>query len=282
MQFFSGKGLILSGAVLLTGSAWANNAESNEATASINNNVYTASGSTDLQTAEMLVNLLRNPHLKVQAQAQIDSGVKNQLPQNANDPVYTAHGKTDRKTAEMLINLLRNPRLKVQAQAQIATKEKNQPPQNVETSVYTVHGKTDKKTAQMLINLFRNPTSRVKAEVHPTAKQDNMRYSISGKTDIESIKKLKSLLKNNKQISITVQANSKTSSPINLTANVSAHRTPHTQQYLYQNYSAIIARGQPFNHSGRPPVFIQGSTLWYPVQVTTQPPSETQVQKVSE
>lgn len=231
---------MLSGAVLFLGIILANNAQSNETTTnpdsidSLDNKTYTASGSTDLKTAQMLVSLLRNPHLKVQAQAQIASAGKQQTPQKATDATYIAHGKTDRKTAQMLINLLRNPHLKV------------------------------------------------KAEINQTNKQDDIRYTISGTTDMKTVKKFKALLKNNKQVNITIQANDK-AAPITLNANI--QRPPQPQQYIYQDYSALITQGKPFYHYGRPSVFIRGNTLWYPVLVTTQTPSQEpkeKVQKVSE
>lgn len=231
---------MLSGAVLFFGIILANNAQSNETTTnpdsidSLDNKTYTASGSTDLKTAQMLVSLLRNPHLKVQAQAQIASDRKQQTPQKATDASYIAHGKTDRKTAQMLINLLRNPHLKV------------------------------------------------KAEINQTNKQDGIRYTISGTTDMKTVKKFKALLKNNKQVNITIQANNK-AAPITLNANI--QKLPQPQQYIYQDYSAIITQGKPFYHYGRPSVFIRGNTLWYPVLVTTQtPPKEPKekIQKVSE
>ena len=232
MKFFFKTGLILSVTVLVMGIASANKADSVDKVASIptDSKTYTATGSTDVKTAQMLVNLLRNPHLKVKAEVNKTPKSKIAFPQNTNDPVYTAHGKTDKKTAQMLINLLRNPHL------------------------------------------------RVKAEVHPSSKQkNNLYYSISGRTNVANIKKLQALLKSNKQINITVQANKKTSSAISLNA-----RTQPAQQYLYQDYSTIIAQGLPFYHNGRPPVFIRGNTLWYPVAVTTQAPSEQKAQKVSE
>jgi len=232
MKFFFKTGLILSVTVLVMGFASANKADSVDKVASVptDNKTYTASGSTDIETAQMLVNLLRNPHLKVKAEVNTSKS-KIAFPQNANDPVYTAHGKTDKQTALMLINLLRNPHL------------------------------------------------RVKAEVYPSAKQNNLYYdySISGRTNVANIKKLQALLKSNKQINITVQANKETGSAINLNA-----KAQPAQQYLYQDYSTIIAQGLPFYHNGRPPVFIRGNTLWYPIAVTTQAPSEQKVQKVSE
>jgi len=233
MKFLSKNGLILSAAVLFMGIASANKAD-NDADAIATNiptdsKTYTASGTTDLKTAQMLVNLLRNPHLKVKAV--IHPAIKDsiQIPKNASDRVYTTHGKTDLKTAQMLINLLRNPYLKV------------------------------------------------KAEVHPAVRKEaDYYYTIKGRTTIENVNKLKALLQNNKQINITVQANNKKAgSPIRLNAEAQP-----AQQYIYQDYVALIAKGQPFYHYGRPPVFIQGNTLWYPVAVTTQAPSEQTTQKV--
>lgn len=231
---------MLSGAVLFLGIILTNNAQSNETTTnpdsinSLDNKTYTASGSTNLKTAQMLVSLLRNPHLKVQAQAQMGSAGTPKIPQKATDAIYTAHGKTDRKTAQMLINLLRNPHLKV------------------------------------------------KAKVNQASKQDGIRYTISGTTDMKTVRKFKTLLKNYKQVSITIQANNK-AAPITLNADI--QRPPQPQQYIYQDYSALITQGKPFYHYGRPSVFIRGNTLWYPVLVTTQTSSKEpkeKVQKVSE
>jgi len=190
---------------------------------------------------------------------------------------YTASGSTDLKTAQMLVNLLRNPHLKAKAVVHPATKDTVQIPKKASDRVYTAHGKTDQKTAQMLINLLRNPHLKVKAEVHPAVKQKDIYYTVSGRTKIENIKKLKALLQSNKHVNITVQANKKAGSSINLNAKIQP-----AQQYIYQDYSALITKGQPFYHYGRPPVFIRGNTLWYPVAVTTQAPSEQKVQKVSE
>lgn len=216
MKLFSKGGLLLTTAVLLMGIASANKPDKMAIQHFPDDNkTYTANGTTDLKTAEMLVNLLRNPHLKVQAVAQISAGNEIKLPTNSNDSVYTAHGKTDKKTAMLLVNLLRNPHL------------------------------------------------QVKAEVHPKVTQNtaNTYYSISGKTDIKNIKKLQALLKSNKHIQINVQGNKKPN------VNLNAHSNPHMQQYRYIDYSAIISQGRSFYHNGRPPVFIQGSTLWYPVPV---------------
>lgn len=227
MRFFSENGIILTAVILFTGVASANKAEE-VITPDLptNNKAYTATGSTDLKTAKMLVNLLRNPHLKVQA--------KVNFPQTSSDPSYTAHGKTDLKTATMLINLLRNPHLKV------------------------------------------------KAELHSsnTKSSNDMYYSISGSTDKQTIKKLRALLQNNKQIQISVQKSNKRSKNVAYTTNTRKQPQPQAQQYLYKNYSAIVAQGMPFYHYGRPPVFIQGKTLWYPV-IVAAPPSNVEVQKIS-
>ncbi len=198
---------------------------------------------------------------------------------------YTASGTTDLKTAQMLVNLLRNPYLKVKAEAHLASPNKRSSANNTDTPVYTVHGSTDLKTAKMLVNLLRNPYLKVKAEVKSSSnKNADMFYSISGKTDPATIEKLKALLQNNKHIQITVEANGKNAPKARL--NAFSAPSPAPQMYMYKDYQAIIAEGKPFMHIGRPPVFIQGKTLWYPVAVTTdpvRPPAvETKVQKISE
>ena len=238
MKLFSKSGFILTVAVLFTGVAWANQLVLDKTVngslpvvVSGNSKTYTATGSTDIRTAQMLINLLRNPQLVVKAEVGASvapaKDIAN-LPVNTNDPTYTAHGKVDQKTALLLVNLLKNPHLKVKAE---------------------VHKKVKGNTVN---------TSNA-----------SVAYSISGKTDLNTIKKLKKLLENNKQVQMNVNSNNGMKlSGISLAGNAK----PSVQQYLYQDYSTIISKGKTFYHNGRPPVFIQGNTLWYPVAVNGQQP----------
>lgn len=223
MRFFSESGILLTAAVLVTSIAWANQPTTSttvEATAKsalpVDSKTYTATGTTDLKTAQMLVNLLRNPHLKVKANAK--------LPITSKSPTYTAHGKVDRKTAMMLVNLLKNPYLQVRAE---------------------VHKVASRPVSQKISGV------------------NGLGFSISGKTDMKTIKKLQALLKNNKDIQINLAAkNGAKKSAVNLNGSA----VP-VQKYRYQDYSTMITQGASFYHLGRPPVFIRGNTLWYPVPV---------------
>lgn len=165
MKSFSKSGLILSVAVLLTSVVWANNKA--EEPKLLNGTIYTAKGTTDARTATMLVNLLRNPDLKVKADANLPVTSEAIIEGSTNELVYTAHGKINTKTANLLINLLRNPQLKVKAE------------------VWMPAGKP------AMTNAFSSQT--VKA------------LSISGKTSQKNIKKLKALLDKNENIEINVQ-----------------------------------------------------------------------------
>jgi len=233
MKLFSKGGYILTAAVLFSSVAWANQLvsdktanESLPVAVSGNSKTYTATGSTDIKTAQMLVNLLRNPQLEVKAEVGTSAKDRVNFPKKPNDPTYTAHGIVDQKTALLLVNLLKNPHLKVKAE---------------------VHNKA--------------VGNRVKTT------DTSATYRISGRTDLKTVKKLKKLLENNKQVEINISSNNGVNlSGISLTGSA----RPSMQQYLYQDYSTITSNGKTFYHNGRPPVFIQGNTLWYPVAVTSQ------------
>ncbi len=224
MRFFSENGLILSVAVLFMTVASANNKVANEPAQITTDKTYVATGTTDAKTAKLLVNLLRNPHLKVKAEAGLP--VKNSAKSSTNDnKVYTAHGKTDRKTAMLLINLLRNPHLRVKAEVG-SVGEKNIP----------------KKTQQVY-----------------------KQFTISGKTNPQAVKKLRALLASSKHVEISVQPST---NKVNISQKSEQKQQARQPIYhSYQDYQALISQGKTFYHAGKPPVFMQGNTLWYPVAV---------------
>ncbi len=94
------------------------------------NATYTASGKMDKKTAVMLVNLLRNPHLKVRATV---NGQRLQTinPEQATSKKltdvfvkYTITGKTDRKTVLKLKKLMQKSKhLQISAQMNINTNQ---------------------------------------------------------------------------------------------------------------------------------------------------------------
>ncbi len=139
MKLFSGNGIILFAAIIFTGIASANKTDAVRAPANIaGGTTYTAHGTTDLKTAMMLKYLLKNPHLRVQAQLQ-----PRQKPAARQTEVmvnYTIKGKTDRQTVMKLKQLLQNSKhIKISAHANV-NMNAPQISQNSVSSPYAMQG----------------------------------------------------------------------------------------------------------------------------------------------
>ncbi len=96
----------------------------------IPNATYTANGTMDKKTAIMLVNLLRNPHLKVRASVNGQRLQTINPEQTAKKKLtdafvnYTITGKTDRKTVLKLKRLMQNSKqIQISAQMNINTQQ---------------------------------------------------------------------------------------------------------------------------------------------------------------
>lgn len=232
---------------------------------------FTATSTMSKKNAALVTNLLRNPHLKVKATAGKQAKKQNisasQPP--ISNPTYTASGTMSKKKAILLTNLLRNPHLKVKAfvkRHRPSNTNLTKAPLNSPT--YTASGTMSKKTAVLLTNLLRNPHLKVKAEVgnkiarrasNPT--EVTVNYTITGKTDRQTALKLKRLLKNSNKIKISAHAT------VNLPNRLTGQRTLSQQPHQFNH--SFIGAYQPFYYNGRPPAYIQGNTIWYPVPVLT-------------
>jgi len=130
---------------------------------------------------------------------------------------------------------------------------------------YTAHGTMDKKTAMMVKYLLRNPHLQVKAELHrhrqpAKPKTDvTVNYTIKGTTDRQTVLKLKRLLQNSKHIKITARAN------IN-----AKPRLVQNQRPARARPTRYVPAYTPFYYNGKPPVYIQGNTIYYPIPVQSQ------------
>ena len=96
----------------------------------VSNATYTANGKMDKKTAVMLVNLLRNPHLKVRATVNGQRLQTISPEQTTNKKLtdvfvnYTITGKTDRKTVLKLKRLMQNSKhIQISAQMNINTNQ---------------------------------------------------------------------------------------------------------------------------------------------------------------
>jgi GrpB-like predicted nucleotidyltransferase (UPF0157 family) len=236
------KGLIIYSAAMLAGIVTATNVLANYADPT-NNNVksvsYTANGKTDKKTALLFQQLLKNnPNLQIEAQV-----IKRPLTQANQNQKVTASNNV----------LVGSP-----------TPARNK----VKSVSYTAHGKTDRKTALLFQQLLKNnrnlqiQTQVIKRSV-PSAKRNlvvSVNYTVTGKTNMNTVRKLVKLFKNNKEVEIIAKAN----------INASTSRQQNIQ-YGHNNWKYnTFPIQQPFYYKGYPPVYIQGNTMWYPVQVNTQ------------
>jgi len=133
---------------------------------------------------------------------------------------------------------------------------------------YTASGKMDKKMAVMLINLLRNPHLQVRAEVNgrplqtisPQSQPKNpmnilANYTITGKTDRQTVLKLKRMLQSGRKLQINAQANFKTKMQ-----RVAKAPTFQQPQYFTPSFT-------PFYSNVTPPTYVQGNIVWVPVLI---------------
>jgi len=122
-------------------------------------------------------------------------------------------------------------------------------------STYSATGTMSKKTALMLQGLLKNPHLSVEAHIgkHQTkATNQEISYTIKGKTDRATALKLMKLLQTSQQITMTT----------------SAHGFQQTTQLqAMQANKQFTGAYQPFYYNGIPPIFAQGNVVWYPIPV---------------
>jgi len=148
---------------------------------------------------------------------------------------------------------------------------------------YTAHGKTDRRTAmlfQQLLKQQKNHNLQVHVDVTKRAARSsnkNFTYTITGKTSIRNVKKLMQLFKTNKHVEIVAQANPVSNQSSSHQQGAYA-KQQQFQQRLQQRqlqkqwgFNQLPAPYQPFSYVGKPPVFIQGNILWYPMPITKAP-----------
>jgi len=149
-----------------------------------------------------------------------------------------------------------------------ATKTKDLQSPNVlsANTTYTASGTMSKQQAILLTNLLRNPHLRVKAEVGrqitarinnrslSSAPVANPTYSVSGTMSKKQAILLANLLRN---------------PHLQVKADVGRLAVQHPSIRINDQFIGVY---KPFNYNGRPPVYIQGNTLWYPVPVATVTP----------
>ncbi len=129
---------------------------------------------------------------------------------------------------------------------------------------YTASGTMSKKTALMLTNLLKNPHLTVKAIAGKKSARSNLvTYTITGKTSRANALKLKQLLQSNQEITMNVR-------PQTNMGNQRQLQVAQQQRLPSQNLQNFPGAYQPFYYYGRPPLFVQGNIVWYPIPALQQ------------